>query len=119
MNDDDRAVVERDLRDDARRAPPTPTATAMPQSFSRMLAIGATQAEQDDQQDVEPRRRVLQREALASTVSSAFAWISAPGITRPRSCDVGWTSWSDGAIGPTTTILSLKKPGGPASIFSP
>ena len=43
-------------------------------------------------------------------VATAFAWISGPGI-RSSPNETGWTSCSDGAQGPTTTILSLKKPG--------
>ena len=46
------------------------------------------------------------------TVSIAFAWISAPDISPLPVVDVGCTSWSDGAEGPTTTILLRKKPRG-------
>ena len=46
-------------------------------------------------------------------MSIAFAWISAPDISSSAPVvEVGWTSWSDGADGPTTTSLSRKVPGG-------
>ena len=45
------------------------------------------------------------------TVEIAFAWISGPGISsRPN--ETGWTSCSDGAHAPTTTILLRKYPRG-------
>ena len=45
------------------------------------------------------------------TVEIAFAWISGPGI-RSLPNETGCWSWNVDAHGPTTTILSLKKPGG-------
>jgi hypothetical protein len=44
-------------------------------------------------------------------VLSALAWISAPAMSSSPEVEVGCTSWSDGADGPITTILSLKNPG--------
>ena len=38
-------------------------------------------------------------------VATAFAWISGPAMTAP--VGVAWMSWSDGAVAPTTTTLSL------------
>ena len=43
-------------------------------------------------------------------VATAFAWISGPGI-RSSPNETGWTSCSEGAHGPTTTILPRKRPG--------
>ncbi len=43
-------------------------------------------------------------------VAIAFAWISGPGISSSPK-ETGWTSCSEGAHGPTTTILPLKRPG--------
>ena len=46
----------------------------------------------------------------ASAVEMAFAWISGPDMTGP--VGVAWMSWSEGAVAPITTILSLKTFGG-------
>ena len=49
------------------------------------------------------------------TVEIAFAWTSGPGIASlPK--DTGCWSWNVDAHGPTTTILSRKKPGGALSL---
>ena len=42
-----------------------------------------------------------------STVQIEFAWTSGPDMPAPVA--VAWMSWSDGAVGPITTILPLKK----------
>ena len=41
----------------------------------------------------------------SSAVAAELAWTSAPGIRSSPEEDVGWTSCSEGATGPTTTIL--------------
>ena len=46
----------------------------------------------------------------ASAVAMALAWISGPDITAP--VGVAWMSWSDGAVAPMTTTLSLNTLGG-------
>ena len=43
-------------------------------------------------------------------VEIAFAWISGPDMTAP--VGVAWMSWSDGAVAPMTTTLSLNMLGG-------
>ena len=45
-----------------------------------------------------------------SAVEIALAWISGPDMTEPRG--VAWMSWSDGAVAPMTTTLSLNTLGG-------
>jgi hypothetical protein len=51
------------------------------------------------------------RGSPSRTVSIAFAWISGPDISSSPVVEVGWTSCSEGAVAPMTTILSLKNPG--------
>ena len=57
-------------------------------------------------QPVDRLRRGKPRRAVAI----ALAWISGPDMTAP--VGVAWMSWSDGAVAPITTTLSLKTLGG-------
>ena len=68
------------------------------------------EAERDDQHEVEPVRRRAQRDPRRRSRSR---W---PGSRRPASRSrwrSAWTSCSDGADGPTTTILLWKNPRAP------
>ena len=108
---DDPAVVERELRRDreehgrasdrGRQRDPA----VQPQRERRARAgRGGTI------RTMSARRRCCGAGARAATVAIAFAWISPPGISW--STGVWWMSWSDGADGPITTILSANADGG-------
>ena len=107
----DPAVVERDLRRHTRKPAAAPIAsTSVRERFRRRLASGDRKPSTMIKTRLTQRGTSCQRQA-ARTVAIAFAWISGPGIS---SCpnETGWTSWSDGAEAPTTTILLRKNPGG-------
>ena len=48
----------------------------------------------------------------SSAVAAELAWISAPGIRSSPEEEVGCTSCSEGATGPTTTILPRSRASG-------
>ena len=108
---DDPAGVERQLRGDReeRRRAATAPARAPAAADSRRPRERREQPEQDDQRHVERTPAPLQREARAARCRSR-----SPGSRRPdisvvrRSSRSAWMSCSDGADGPTTTILSRK-----------
>ena len=87
MNDDDPAVVERDLRADERRAAAArPRSPSVQSARSRMLATGQHARAATISSDVRSSPATLCSGKPWRAVSIAFAWISGPGITgRPRS----------------------------------
>ena len=90
-----------------------PSATARARSGDmRRLATGATIPSSTISSTSRPRGAGWSGRSR-STVSSAFACISAPAISSSSPVvEVGCTSWSDGADGPITTSLSLNIPRG-------
>src|SRR5204862_6113451 len=77
---------------------------------SQRLTIGAAAASRRIKSTFTPRGDV-ERGRSRRTVSNALALISAPGMSLLRDAEVGCTSWSDGAVGPTMATLPLKVPG--------
>ena len=107
----DPAAVEGELgADHVERRRPRARRERAQRAQAQAPATGPTIARSDDQRDVERARRALQRAARAARSRSRSPGSRGPPSAR-RPIEVGWTSWSDGADAPTTTILSRSSSG--------
>ena len=106
---DDPAVIERQLHGD-REQPCGQHGRRQRDPGRLLLAIAGARKPSTRISAIDNGSGSLRRGRPRRTVAIEFACTSAPGISG--SVGVSWMSWSEGAVGPITTILSLKVPFG-------